>query len=209
MAHDDAGSSPAGEGRRSAFPVVPTDAGGAAAGAAEPASRAAEPSETGAPPVAPAGRGADVAGPDVAGPDVRAGAAVPAARAPGRLTAVLAATASGIVAAVFGTVLHGQVVYVGSTGLPVGAVAALVLAGSLFLLCGLWARSIIMTAVAGAVAYGAVALFSTSSKTLILTGTSDAAPGTALAGNLWLFGVLVVTLAAVVAGSILLRPARR
>ncbi|MEG9248907.1 hypothetical protein V6S67_12530 [Arthrobacter sp. Soc17.1.1.1] len=173
MAHDDAGSSPVGEGRRSAFPVVPADAAG-------------ETGDTG-----------------------DTGTAVTAARSPGRPAAVVAAAASGIVAAVFGTVLHGQVVHVGSTGLPVGAAAALVLAGSLFLLCGLWARSIIMSAVAGAVAYGAVALLSTSSKTLILTGTSDAAPGTALAGNLWLFGVLVVTLAAVVAGSILLRPARR
>ncbi len=168
MAHDDAGSSPAGEGRRSAFPRVP-------AGEPEPGAAAAR----------------------------------PAARAPGRPAAVVAATAAGVVAAVFGTLLHGQVVHVGATGLPVGAVAALVLAGSLFLLCGLWARSIIMTAVAGAVAYGVVALLSISSKTLILTGSSDAAPGTALAGNLWLFGVLVVTLASVVAGSIVLRPARR
>ncbi len=199
MAHDDAGSSPPGEGRRSAFPVVPAHAGGPAAGAGADG------------PAAGADAGGPAAGAGVDGvvPAVPAGGAVPAASAPGRAAAVVAAVASGIVAAVFGTVLHGHVVHVGSTGIPVGAVAALVLAGSLFLLCGLWARSIIMTAVAGAVAYSAVALLSTSSKTLILTGTSDAAPGTALAGNLWLFGVLVVTLAAVVAGSILLRPTRR
>jgi hypothetical protein len=125
------------------------------------------------------------------------------------VVAVLGAAAAGIAAAVLGTVLHAQLLHVGAADLPVGALAALLLAGSLFLLCGLWARSVIITAVAGAVAYGAVALISTSSERLILTGSSDAAPGAALAGNLWLFGVLVVTLGAVVAGSILLRPARR
>ncbi|MHA7210875.1 hypothetical protein [Arthrobacter sp. MDT1-65] len=174
MAHDDAGSSPAGEGRRSAFPVLSARA-------------------PGAPTPVPAGSRRPSAGPPP----------------PRRVPAVLGATGAGVAAAVFGTLLHAQLVYLGGTALPVGALAALVLAGSLFLLSGLWARSIILTAVAGAVAYGVVALLSTSSKTLILTGASDAAPGTALAGNLWLFGVLVVTLAAVVLGSVLLRPARR
>jgi hypothetical protein len=122
---------------------------------------------------------------------------------------VVGAVGAGIAAGVFGTLLHAHLVVVAGTALPVGALAALVLAGSLFLLCGLWARNIIMTAVAGGVAYTVVALLSTSSKTLILTGSSEAAPGTALAGNLWLFGVLVVTLAAVVAGAVVLRPARR
>lgn len=125
------------------------------------------------------------------------------------IMAVPGAVGAGIAAAAFGTLLHAHVLHVGGAALPVGALAALTLAGSLFLLCGLWARNIIMAAVAGGVAYTAVALLSTSSKTLILTGSSDAAPGTALAGNLWLFGVLVVALAAVVCGAVVLRPARR
>ncbi|OUM39899.1 hypothetical protein B8W73_15865 [Arthrobacter agilis] len=111
-------------------------------------------------------------------------------------------------AAVFGTLLHGHLVFVGGVPLPVGALGALVLAGSLFLLCGLWARNVVLTAVAGAVAYGGVALLSTSSKTLILTGSSVTAPGSALAGNLWLFGVLAVTLAAVAVGAGVLAPSR-
>lgn len=122
---------------------------------------------------------------------------------------MLGAAGGGIAAAVLGTLLHAHLLRVGGAVLPMGAVAALVLAGCLFLLCGLWARNIIMTAVAGAVAYGVVALLSTSSKTLILTGSSDAAPVTALAGNLWLFGVLVMTLGAVVLAAVVLRPSRR
>ena len=191
MAHDDAGSSPAGEGRRSAFPELPDGA---------PAVPADAPPARGTRPAVPAGIDASAEAPAPPG----AGGTVPH-----RVTAVLGSTMAGGIAAVFGTVLHGQLVHLGPTALPVGALAALVLAGSLFLLCGLWARNVILTAVAGAVAYGIVALLSTSSKTLILTGSSEAAPGTALAGNLWLFGVLAVTLAAVVTGSVLLRPVRR
>ncbi|MHA7281576.1 hypothetical protein [Arthrobacter sp. TMS2-4] len=56
-----------------------------------------------------------------------------------------------------------------------------------------------------AIAYGIVAMLSRSEKTLVLTGSSTVAAGTALAGNLWLFGVLVVTLAAVVGGVVVLR----
>ncbi|THJ66055.1 hypothetical protein E8P82_10520 [Arthrobacter echini] len=125
------------------------------------------------------------------------------------LRELLGAVAAGVAAGVLGTLLHGQLFSVGGVIIPLGAVGALVLAGSLFLLCGLWARNIIMTAVAGAVAYGVVAALSTSSKTLILTGSSEAAPGPALAGNLWLFGVLVVTLAAVAIGAVVLRPRGR
>ncbi len=166
MAHDDAGTSRDGKGRRSSFPGSDRD------GAAPRVTRAS-------------------------------------AGATRRSVAVPAALAGGIVAAVFGTLLHAQLLYLGGVALPIGALAALVLAGSLFLLCGLWTRNIFMTAVAGAVAYGLVALLSTSSKTLILTGASDTAPGTALAGNLWLFGVLVTTLVAVMVGSILMRPRAR
>jgi hypothetical protein len=134
--------------------------------------------------------------------------ALSARRAPVRPAAVVGAGGAGTVAAVFGTLLHGHLAFVGGVPLPVGALAALVLAGSLFLLCGLWARNVVLTAVAGAVAYGVVALLSTSSKTLILTGSSPTAPGSAFAGNVWLFGVLAVTLAAVAVCAVVLAPSR-
>lgn len=197
MAHDDAGASPAGEGRRSAFPGT---------GDSGPISRA-DPS---VPDASAAGRyGSDDDQRAAAAPGARPGSSGPATSAPGRLVAVVGAAVAGITAAVFGTLLHAHVLFVAGTALPVGAMAALALAGSLFLLSGLWARSVAMTAVAGVVAYGVVALLSTSSKTLILTGSSEVAPGTAAAGNLWLFGVLAMTLVAVTLGAVVLRPQRR
>ncbi|RJT78358.1 hypothetical protein D6T63_12665 [Arthrobacter cheniae] len=191
MANDAAGTFPAGKGRRSAFPASDGSGnGGASAGAAVAQELVGD------------------AAPDLEGKVPGGHHTARGASAPGRTAAVLAAVAGGIAAAILGTLLHGQLLHVGVTDVPAGALAALVLAGSVFLLCGLWARNVTITAVAGAVAYGVVALLSTSSKTLILTGSSEAAPGTALAGNIWLFGVLVVTLGAVVVGSILLRPRR-
>ncbi|MBG6223814.1 hypothetical protein IWX63_000362 [Arthrobacter sp. CAN_A2] len=151
----------------------------------------------------------DDAGPSPAGRGRRPPFPAPSLAGPRRPAAIAGAVAAGVAAAVFGTALHAHLLFVGGAALPVGALAALLLAGSLFLLCGLWARNVMMTAVAGAVAYGMVALLSTSSSTLILTGSSTVAPGTALAGNLWLFGVLVVTLAAVVRGVAVLRPRKR
>lgn len=112
-------------------------------------------------------------------------------------------------AGLFGTLLHAHIVYLGGAGLPLGAVGGLVLAFSVFLLCGLWARNILTTAVAGAAAYVVVAVLSTSRQVLILTGSSAAAPALALAGNIWLFGVVVMTLAAVAATSVVLRRSGR
>ncbi len=112
-------------------------------------------------------------------------------------------------AGVFGTLLHAHIVEVGDTGVPLGAFGALVLAFSVFLLCGLWARNIMATAVAGAAAYVVVAVLSTSRQALILTGSSDVAPAVSLAGNLWLFGVVLMTLAAVVATAVVLSRSTR
>lgn len=122
---------------------------------------------------------------------------------------MLGTVAAGCIVGVLGTFLHGHLLIVDGVQLPLGAVAALLLAGSLLLYCGLWARSIIMTALAGAVAYAVVALLSMSAKTLILTGSSEAAPMVAFAGNLWLFGVLAMTLVAVAVGAVVLQPRRR
>ncbi len=167
MAHDDAGTSPAGEGRRSASQDLLRDPNDAAA-----TSRASAPT-------------------------------------PARIPAIVGAVGAGVASAVLGTVLHGHQVSAGGITLPIGAAGALLLAGSLFLLAGLWARTIMMTALAGAVAYGIVALLSTSSEMLILTGSSETAPQTAFAGNLWLFGVLITTLATVMLGAAVLSAGKR
>jgi hypothetical protein len=105
----------------------------------------------------------------------------------------------GVLAAVLGTTLHAQILPVGEVALPLGAAAALVLAGSIILWCGLWARSLLITALSGGTAYLVVALLSLSSETLILTGTEGPGPEPAavLAGNIWMFGLALVTVAAV------------
>lgn len=125
---------------------------------------------------------------------------------PGKVRSLAGSVLAGIVVGVLGTLLHGQVLAVGTTVVPVGIPAALLFATSLLLFCGLWARSIAMSAVAGAVAYGVVAVLSTSHQSLVVTGSSDGAPLAALAGNLWLFGVLATTIIAIALGVVVLRP---
>ncbi len=117
----------------------------------------------------------------------------------------------GVLAAVLGTVLHAQVLRIGELALPLGAAAALVLAGSIILWCGLWARSPLVTALSGGSAYLVVALLSLSPETLILTGTEGPGPEpvAALAGNLWMFGVALVTVASIGICAAVLRGPRR
>ena len=114
-------------------------------------------------------------------------------------------------AAFLGTALHAQILRIGELSLPLGAVAALILAGSILLWCGLWARSLLVTALSGGTAYLVVALLTLSSETLILTGVEGAGPDPAavLAGNLWMFGLALVTVAAVGICSAALRGPRR
>jgi hypothetical protein len=105
----------------------------------------------------------------------------------------------GVLAAVLGTALHAQVLRIGEVAVPLGAAAALVLAGSIVLWCGLWARSPLISALSGGTAYLVVALLSLSSETVILSGTEGPGPepSAVLAGNLWMFGLALATVAAV------------
>ncbi len=109
-----------------------------------------------------------------------------------------------------GTALHGHVAYVGSTAVPAGAVAALLLAGAVSVWCGLWARNILAAALCGGTAYVVVALIASSPKTLILTGTTG---GTilpvAVAGNMWLFGLAVASVLSVAVCAVVLRRSAR
>ncbi len=123
----------------------------------------------------------------------------PSGAALARWRAVAGALLGGILAALLGTALHAQVLRVGELALPVGAAAALVLAGSVITWCGLWARSILIAALSGGTAYVVVALVSLSTETLILTGIEGPGPEPAavLAGNLWMFGLAVATIAGI------------
>jgi hypothetical protein len=129
---------------------------------------------------------------------------------PARWRSAAGGLLGGVLAAVLGTALHAQALRIGDAALPVGALAALVLAGSIFLWCGLWARSILITALSGGAAYLTVALLALSAETLILTGTEGGGPepAAAAAGNIWMFGLAGATIAAVALCAVGLRGAR-
>ncbi|MBG6216507.1 N-acetyl-1-D-myo-inositol-2-amino-2-deoxy-alpha-D-glucopyranoside deacetylase [Arthrobacter sp. CAN_A6] len=117
-----------------------------------------------------------------------------------------AALVGGLLSAVLGTALHGHVIHVGDAALPVGAVAALLLTGAVLVWCGLWARNIIAAALCGGTAYVVVAALSSSSETLILTGTGGGpALPAAVAGNLWLFGLALASVLGVAVCAVVLR----
>ena len=101
----------------------------------------------------------------------------------GIATAVLAA----LFVALAGTVLHRQAVLWSGVEVPWGVAAALLLLASVQLWLGAWSRSVIPTAVAGVVSYAVVGVLSSagSAKQLILGDP---------VGNVWVFGIGVVTL---------------
>jgi hypothetical protein len=107
-------------------------------------------------------------------------------RAAGKAGGIAAALPAALFVALAGTVLHRQAVPVAGVELPWGAVAALVLVASVELLLGAAFRSIVPTAVCGAGCYALTGWWSTlgPGRRLILGD---------LAGNLWIFGIAVVT----------------
>ena len=111
----------------------------------------------------------------------------------------------GVLAAVLGTSLHSQVVYAGDTGLPVGAVLAVVFSCAVALLVGLWQRSVALSAATGVITYLLLGLFSLdllNEAPLIVTGTAaEQTPPVVTAGLVWLFGQAVATVGAVLACS--------
>lgn len=125
-------------------------------------------------------------------------------RTANRLTPVvlgtLVAIVTGVLAAVFGTILHAQVFYAGDTPLPWGAVLALVMAGSLAVVAGLYSERVWAAAACGVVTYVLVAWTGLDTHNHLLIGWSnhDALPGPALAGTVWTYGIAVSTIVALV-----------
>ena len=118
----------------------------------------------------------------------------------------------GLLASVLGTGLHAQILYLGDTALPLGAVAALILSCAATVFAGLWAGSAVWSAVAGLLAYVVLGLFTLDlwDTPLIITGTVlEEQPGIVLAGRIWLFGQAVATIAALMITSRVLTKARR
>ena len=109
-------------------------------------------------------------------------------RAAGMAGGLAAAVPAALFAALAGTALHGQELAAAGSALPVGAVAALVLLASLQLFLGAAFRTLIPTAVCGAVCYALAGWWSgmEPGKRLI---AGD------LAGGIWVYGIVVVTVA--------------
>ncbi|MHA7141269.1 hypothetical protein ACX80T_07020 [Arthrobacter sp. Sr33] len=124
--------------------------------------------------------------------------------------AFLVSLALGLAVAVLGTALHGQQWDFDGLTLPVGAAAAVLLAGSVAVFVALWARNVYFAPVVGGVAYLVVGLFAASEdQPLVLTdlGMEPLLPS-AVAGSIWVFGLAVVTVAASMVSWWVLRPRR-
>ncbi|NKX53739.1 hypothetical protein [Arthrobacter mobilis] len=121
------------------------------------------------------------------------------------------AVVSGMVAAVLGTSLHGRVLYLDGAGYPWGAVAALVFAVALLVWAGVRARNVLMSGVAGMVAYVLVGLMVTGmgQEPLIITDTTAEPELTvAVAGRIWVVGLAAATVAAIAVCAWALKPGR-
>lgn len=124
----------------------------------------------------------------------------------------MAAVLGGLLAAVLGTGLHAQVLYVADAAVPLGAAAALVLSCSVAVFAGVWAGAVLWAAATGLFTYVILGLFTLDlwDTPLIITGTVlEVQPGIVLAGLVWLFGQALVTIVAVFVTARVLAKARR
>lgn len=98
----------------------------------------------------------------------------------------LSALLAGVISAFLGTALHLQTMQIGDASLPWGAALALVLVAAVLTLVGSWARSPTMGLLSGAAAYLSCVVLAIPHGRI---GLIIANP----AGNIWLYGVAVVT----------------
>lgn len=112
----------------------------------------------------------------------------------------LVAIVTGVLAAVFGTILQAQVFYAGDTPLPWGAILALVMAGALAVVAGLYSEQVWATAACGLITYALVAWTGLDANNHLLIGWAnrETLPGPALAGTLWTYGIAASTIVALI-----------
>ncbi|MFE4198823.1 hypothetical protein ACFRJ9_23480 [Paenarthrobacter sp. NPDC056912] len=110
----------------------------------------------------------------------------------GAARGIAAAVLAALFVAAAGTALHRQAVLWSGVEVPWGVAGALLLLASVQLWLAAWSRSVIPTAVAGVVTYAAVGVLSAGgpAKQLVLGD---------VVGNVWVFGIGVVTLVMLVA----------
>jgi hypothetical protein len=112
---------------------------------------------------------------------------------------------------VLGTNLHGQIVYAGDQAYPWGAVLALVFAFAVMVWVGMRANNVLATGLTGMVTYLLVGIMATSvfGDPLIVTETTAEMPlGIELAGKIWMIGLAVAVLLAIMAAAWALKPRR-
>lgn len=124
---------------------------------------------------------------------------------------VLAAFAAGALAAVVGTILHASISYAGDVPIPWGASLALLLTGALTYWVGLLRGKLWVSALAGLATYVFVALIATDSNNQMIVSTQyfEMLPGPALAGGIWVYGIIVPVIVAILLASRHLRNAAR
>ena len=121
----------------------------------------------------------------------------------------LAALAAGALAAVVGTILHASLGYAGDIPIPWGAVLALLLTGALTYWVGLLRGKLWVSALTGLATYVFVALISTDTNNQMIVSTQyfKMLPGPALAGGMWVYGIIVPVVVAILLVSRQLRRA--
>ena len=120
----------------------------------------------------------------------------------------MAVVLGAVAAAVLGTSLHAQTFYAGDAALPLGAAGALVFSAAVAVLAGLWARSVLVSALTGVLTYVLLGLFSLDlfGGPLIVTGTvSNLDLPVTTAGLIWIYGQAAATVAAVLITARVLR----
>ena len=112
-------------------------------------------------------------------------------KAAGTARGLAAAVPAAFFVAVAGTALHRHDIVIGGVGLPWGAAAALLLLASVELWLGAAFASLVPTAACGVLCYALAGWWSTleNGKRLVIGDT---------AGNLWIYGIAVVTAAMLV-----------
>ncbi|MDO5743638.1 MAG: hypothetical protein Q4P23_04150 [Micrococcaceae bacterium] len=115
------------------------------------------------------------------------------------IISTLAALAAGVLAAVVGTILHASLSYAGEVPLPWGAVLALVLTGALTYWVGMLRGKLWVSALTGLSTYVFVALISMDQQNQMIVSTElfKVLPGPALAGGIWVYGIIVPVIAAI------------
>ncbi|MEE1620410.1 hypothetical protein ACQ3I4_07095 [Zafaria sp. Z1313] len=122
-------------------------------------------------------------------------------------TAVIAALVAGGLSSVVGTMLHAQLSYAGDVPVPWGAVLALVFTGSMLVLAAAYSERLWAAALGGVTAYVLTAwtALDTRNRLIVSWANAEQLPGPALAGALWMYGIVAATVVALFIAARVLR----